>query len=236
MINLQKGNGINLRKEDGSAFKTCTIGMSWKNGKKIFAKKEVVEEVKGKEPGFFGKLLGKTAKTERNVRVVEDRDNFTYDNKTIDLDTSILFYKDGVEVDKCYFGKEDVYFRSKQVTHHAGDDTTGTDRKTKLDNEQIKFYLSNLDSADCDVAYVVINAYSTDVNFGQVRDAACTIYDENGKEYAKYNLTDDYSNSTGVIIGKFVPEGNGWRFVAIGQGCPEAHRLSNFAHYIRGLK
>ena len=42
--------------------------------------------------------------------------------------------------------------------------------------------------------------------------------DENGKEEARFNLTNDYSMFVGITIGDLIKNGDSWSFVTIGNG------------------
>jgi tellurium resistance protein TerD len=57
-------------------------------------------------------------------------------------------------------------------------------------------------------------------NFGQISNAKCDVLDSvTQKVLASYDLSEDMSNFTGIIVGKFRRESDGqWSFKAIGEG------------------
>ena len=56
-------------------------------------------------------------------------------------------------------------------------------------------------------------------SFGQINNAFIRVVDERtGREIVRYDLAEDFSIETGVIIGELYRDGNGWKFAAIGSG------------------
>ena len=63
-------------------------------------------------------------------------------------------------------------------------------------------------------------------NFGQVKNAICDVLnDETNQKLIHYDLTEDMSTGTGVVVCQFEREGGSWRFIALGSsvkgGMPE---------------
>jgi tellurium resistance protein TerD len=56
-------------------------------------------------------------------------------------------------------------------------------------------------------------------NFGQVNNAVCEVLDGvSGAKLLKYDLTEDMSSATGVVVGRFMRESDGtWSFKAVGE-------------------
>jgi len=101
---------------------------------------------------------------------------------------------------------------------HTGDNLTG---EGDGDDESINV---QLDRIPTDVQRVV---FSTTIheseargqNFGQVRNAFIRVINQtNGEEIARYDLSEDYSNETAMLMGELYRHNNEWKFKAIGQG------------------
>ena len=56
-------------------------------------------------------------------------------------------------------------------------------------------------------------------NFGMVQNAFIRVVnDGDGKEIARYDLSEDYSTETALIFGEVYRHGAEWKFRAVGQG------------------
>ncbi|NJK64993.1 MAG: TerD family protein [Synechococcaceae cyanobacterium SM2_3_1] len=56
-------------------------------------------------------------------------------------------------------------------------------------------------------------------NFGQVRNAFIRLVNEDSQaEILRYDLTEDYSLETSMIMGEFYLKDGEWRFAAVGSG------------------
>lgn len=56
-------------------------------------------------------------------------------------------------------------------------------------------------------------------NFGMVQNAFIRVVnDANGREIARYDLTEDYSVETALIFGEVYRHNGEWKFRAVGQG------------------
>ena len=56
-------------------------------------------------------------------------------------------------------------------------------------------------------------------SFGQVQNAFIRVVDRsNGKELARYDLSEDASTETAMVFGELYRNGAEWKFRAIGQG------------------
>lgn len=68
----------------------------------------------------------------------------------------------------------------------------------------------------------VVTIYEADErkqNFGQVSNAFIHIVDEsNGQELIKYDLGEDFSIETAVVVGEIYRNNGEWKFNAIGSG------------------
>ena len=101
---------------------------------------------------------------------------------------------------------------------HMGDNLTG---EGEGDDEQIMVDLSKVPANISKIAFTV-TIYDYDVrkqNFGQVSNAFIRIVDDsNGQEIIRYDLGEDFSIETAVVVGELYKHGEEWKFNAIGSG------------------
>lgn len=163
--------------------------------------------------------------------VQQKRGFFAPKPKDIDCDASVILCgADGrlisSDVNKCcvYFGN---LRHSSGAIVHQGDNLTGAGEG---DDEQIMVDLSQVPQ-QIDKLVFVVNIYDANVrgqHFGMIRNAFIRIVDLNGNsELCRFNLTDDYSGMTGVIVGEIYRRNGEWKFNAIGQGVAQASRLAS---------
>lgn len=123
---------------------------------------------------------------------------------------------------KCPTEKEFVFYGN--LTHtsesvvHMGDNLTGAGDG---DDEQIQVDLSLVPSNIERIAFTV-TIYDAEVrgqNFGQVSNAFIRIVDETtGEELIHYDLGEDFSIETAVVVGELYRHNGEWKFNAIGSG------------------
>lgn len=113
-----------------------------------------------------------------------------------------------------------IYFSNKTgvgVTH-MGDNLTGAGDG---DDETLKFDLNAI-PADVNEILIAVNIYDADSrrqNFGHVRNAYARVYDaDTNQEIVRYDLSEDFSSNTGVIVGKIYRHNAEWKFQAEGTG------------------
>ena len=101
---------------------------------------------------------------------------------------------------------------------HMGDNLTGVGDG---DDEQIKVDLSKV-PANIEKIGFTVTIYESDVrnqNFGQVDNAYIHIMDEaNNTELIRYDLGEDFSIETAVVVGELYRNNGEWKFNAIGSG------------------
>ena len=109
-------------------------------------------------------------------------------------------------------------------THASGGVTYGGDNRTGAgegDDEQI-FVDLPLIPANIEKVDFTVTIYDADVrrqNFGQVNNAYVRIVDDaTGKELVRYDLEEDFSIETALVVGEIYRKGGEWRFNAIGSG------------------
>ncbi len=67
-----------------------------------------------------------------------------------------------------------------------------------------------------------------------IRNAFIRVVDmRNSTEICKYNLSEDYSGKTGLIVGEIYRHEGEWKFNAIGQGVTNASRLDSLINLYR---
>ena len=104
------------------------------------------------------------------------------------------------------------------AVEHMGDNLTGAGEG---DDEEIKVDLSkvpqNIDKIDFTVT--IYEAVERRQSFGQVENAYIRVVDDlTGKELIRYDLGEDFSIETAVVVGELYRHGADWKFNAIGSG------------------
>lgn len=123
---------------------------------------------------------------------------------------------------KCPTDKEFIFYGNLEHASggvkHMGDNLTG---EGEGDDEQIQIDLSKIPSTVTRIAFTV-TIYDAEVrrqNFGQVSNAFIRIVDEsNGQELIRYDLGEDFSIETAVVVGELYRNNGEWKFNAIGSG------------------
>lgn len=102
---------------------------------------------------------------------------------------------------------------------HSGDEKTGGKAG---DDETISVDTAKIDMNQCDEIQfnaTIYEAAARKQTFGQVDDAFIRVYEtETGREVCRYDLTEDYSSDTAVVVGKLYFKDGSWRFAAVGGG------------------
>lgn len=136
-----------------------------------------------------------------------------------DLDAAAFMTGDN---GKCPTEKEFVFYgnleHSSGAVKHMGDNLTGAGDG---DDEQIQVDLSLIPSNVSKIAFTVTiyDAEARRQNFGQVSNAFIRIVDEaTGQELIRYDLGEDFSIETAVVVGELYRNNGEWKFNAIGSG------------------
>jgi len=101
---------------------------------------------------------------------------------------------------------------------HLGDNLTGSGEG---DDEEIKIDLTKVPAnvEKIDFTVTIHEADTRKQNFGQVSNAFIRIVDEtNGKELVRYDLGEDFSVETALVVGEIYRHNGEWKFNAIGSG------------------
>jgi len=147
-------------------------------------------------------------------------DTNRYDGgEDFDLDTSIFLLGASGKVNS----DDDFVFYGnlKHVSgsvEHLGDNLTG---EGSGDDEQIKIDLSKVPSnvEKIDFTVTIYEADTRNQNFGQVENAFIRVVNSaTGEELIRYDLSEDFSIETAVIVGELYRNKGEWKFNAVGSG------------------
>lgn len=163
--------------------------------------------------------LSKEAPGLKHVVVGLGWDPRVTDGQEFDLDASVFLCGEDGKVRS----DSDFVFYNNMVggngaVEHQGDNRTG---EGDGDDEQVKIDLSSVPADVKKLAFAVTihDADSRKQNFGMVSNAFMRVVNgEDGKELARYDLSEDYSVETAMIFGEVYRHGDEWKFKAIGQG------------------
>lgn len=123
---------------------------------------------------------------------------------------------------KCPTEKEFIFYgnleHSSGSVKHMGDNRTGDGEG---DDEQIQVDLSAIPENVSKVAFTVTiyEAEQRHQNFGQISNAFIRIVNEvTGEEIVRYDLSEDFSIETAIVVGELYRHNGEWKFNAIGSG------------------
>ena len=196
-ISLQKGQKIDLTKGGGGGLRQEMVGLGWD---------EAQQNNGGLLKGLFG---GKP--------------------QSIDCDASAILCGANGKIISTKFSECCVYYgnlrHSSGAIVHQGDNLTG---EGEGDDEQIMVNLSMV-PAYIDKIVFVVNIYDAkqrNQHFGMIRNAFIRLVNmDNNTEICRYNLSENYNNMTGLVVGEIYRKNGEWKFNAIGQPVQEASRL-----------
>jgi tellurium resistance protein TerD len=164
--------------------------------------------------------LTKTNPGLTNVVVGLGWDTNKYDGgNDFDLDSSIfLLGENGKVTNETDF----IFYNNPQGANgavvHTGDNRTGAGDG---DDEGVKVSLTTIPANIQRIAFTITihEADSRNQNFGQVSNAYVRIYNEaNGEELIRYDLGEDFSIETAIVVGELYRHNGEWKFSAIGSG------------------
>jgi tellurium resistance protein TerD len=204
-INLQKGQTIDLRKNDkGETFDlaTVTIGLGW--------------DVKQKDSGFLSKLFGGAKEEEYDLDAIafllDSNGKVANIGRTANVNNRQIGLYEG----------DIIYFNSlKHPSGHiwlTGDNRTG---EGDGDDEQIIVKLDSLDQRYQKILFLVTiyQGKQNNQHFGLVENAFIRAVDARGKEIAKFNLSGDASMNgmCSMVFAEAYRKEKEWKFRAIGE-------------------
>lgn len=136
-----------------------------------------------------------------------------------DLDASV-FLTDGN--DKTLHDSDFIFYNNlvgpNKCVIHQGDNRTGLGDG---DDEQVLVNFANIPSYIEKIAVTVTihDAQARGQNFGQVSNAYVHIVDNTtGKEILRYDLGEDFSVETAIVVCEIYKHNGEWKFSAIGSG------------------
>ncbi|MDN3016793.1 TerD family protein [Paenibacillus sp. BSR1-1] len=164
--------------------------------------------------------LTKTNPGLTNVVVGLGWDTNKYDGgNDFDLDSSVfLLGENGKVTNETDF----VFYNNPQGANgavvHTGDNRTGAGDG---DDEQITINLTAIPANVQRIAFTITihDAASRNQNFGQVSNSYARIFNEaTGEELIRYDLGEDFSIETAIVVGELYRHNGEWKFSAIGSG------------------
>ena len=141
------------------------------------------------------------------------------DGQEFDLDASVFIVG---ENDKVLNDGSFVFYNNKKSpcghVEHLGDNRSG---EGEGDDEQVNVTLSALAPEAKKLAFAVTihDAANRKQSFGQVSKAYIRVLNKaDGKELARFDLSEDASTETAIVFGELYRHGEEWKFKAVGQG------------------
>ncbi len=202
-INLKKGQTIDLSKDTYNLSKV-TLGLGW--------------DVRQKKKGFLGGLLG------------SNEPDFDLDAIAFMLDENGKVANLGQVANhrgrQVVLVNSDVIFfnnlrHPEGVAFHTGDNLTGDGDG---DDEQIVVMLNQMPARYHRIIFMacIYQGTARSQHFGLVDNAYIRAVDANGKEMARFNLSNDpeYNLMRTVVFGEVYRRGDGWKFRALGNAHP----------------
>lgn len=145
-------------------------------------------------------------------------DTNSYDGgHNFDLDASIFLCNAEGKIDK---DSNLVFYNNKTApgVEHMGDNTTG---EGDGDDEVIKVDLSAVspDVSKIAITVTIYDAQARNQSFGQVSNSYIHVVDEaSGTELLRYDLGEDYSVETAIVVAEIYRHNGEWKFNAVGSG------------------
>jgi stress response protein SCP2 len=190
-INLQKGQTIDLRKEEFDLSKV-TVGLGWH-----------VKEVK---KGFFGNLLGGSGEDydlDAIAFLLDDQD------KVRNLGTNL------VGSDVVFYNSKK---HPSGTVWSSGDNLVGGTGAS--DDEQIVCLLTKVPQQYAKLLFIVsiYLGQTRNQSFGGVEKAYIRAVDAKGKEMARFDLSSEpsFANKRSVVFAELYRNGDAWKFRALG--------------------
>lgn len=174
-INLQKGQKINLTKEE-APLSRLIVGLGWDTNK---------------YSGSYAFDLDASA-------------FLLGENGKVNSDTDFIFYSN--------------LSHNSGAVIHMGDNRTG---EGDGDDEQIELHLSKMPDNIHKIAITVTiyDEVTRAQNFGQVSNAYIHVMDgDSGEDLLRYDLGEDFSVETALVVGEIYRNAGNWKFSAVGAG------------------
>jgi len=145
--------------------------------------------------------------------------NKYYGSHPFDLDACVFLLG---ETGKVISEKDFIFYNNLQGGNgsvvHQGDNLTG---EGEGDDERVNINLSTVPSNIHKISFTVTihEADSRRQNFGQLSNAFIRVVnEETQEEIVRYDLSEEFSIETGLVVGEIYRHGSDWKFAAIGGG------------------
>lgn len=216
MINLEKGQKINLEKEDKSQLTSFCVGCNWGQIK---------------SSSFFG-LLSSSKDVDLDLScILTDQNGNMVDHIYSPLYRTAFLSQYGMPN-----GKLDT---NDRAMHHTGDDLTGDKdaANDEQDNEIITVDLSRINSNVDQIFFFLNNVGNED--FSQIPYASIRMFEGSASRvksiYAKYNVASDpqFKGKKALIMGKLYKNNGAWKFAAIGDAFSDNNLCETIKRILR---
>lgn len=136
-----------------------------------------------------------------------------------DLDSSVFLLGDNGKVtsDSDFIFYNNTTGGNGSVVH-TGDNRTG---EGEGDDEQVEINLANVPANVQRITFTITihDAEARSQNFGQVSNAYARVLNaDNNEELIRYDLGEDFSIETALVVGELYRHNGEWKFSAIGSG------------------
>jgi tellurium resistance protein TerD len=199
MLQLSKGGNLLLSKVTTDT--KLRIGLGWDKNSDSTIREEVDIDV-------FGIIVDET-------------------NKGAD-ESLVRFYNNvdgsGISSDTAYGAcktKEEVFAKAKELLQTSVIVITKDNRTGEGDGDDENLFINTALCIPGKKVIIAINIYeaaSRKQLFGMIKNAYCSVYDEKNAKLFNYDLGEDFSLETGVIVGEFYMVGTEVKFRALGTG------------------
>ena len=164
--------------------------------------------------------LTKTNPSLKKILVGLGWDTNKYDGEhDFDLDAAaFLLGANGKVIEETDFIFYNNPLHDSEAVEHLGDNLTGVGEG---DDEQIKICLDKVPNNIAKIAFTVTihEAEERRQNFGQISNAFIRIVDETSeKEILRYDLGEDFSTETAIVVAELYRNKGEWKFNAVGAG------------------
>ena len=194
----------------------------------------VNKNIKTKNKNYLRRVTTMPINLSKGQKVDLTKGNPGLKNIMVGLGWDVNAFDSGVDFDldaaafmlgadgKCPTDKEFVFYgnlkHASGSVNHMGDNLTG---EGDGDDEQIQIDLSKVPANIEKIAFTVTiyDAETRHQNFGQVSNAFIRLVDEaTNAELIRYDLGEDFSIETAVVVGELYRNNGEWKFNAIGSG------------------
>lgn len=144
------------------------------------------------------------------------------------VDAGVFFYNNvdgaGGTSETVYAGltiKEDIFKKAESIAGSSVVAISKDNRTGEGDGDDETLYINTSLLSDNDKITIAVNIYEASTrrqNFGMVKGAYVTLYDNTGAAAITYDLGEDFSIETGVIVAEIYRKDGVPKFKALGNG------------------